>query len=72
VGVVAVVPTGAMTGAALFFAAATGGLATTAVGLFAAACVGRYLATTVGSSSAIDVSGSRDQVSSLPNSEIPR
>ena len=41
-------------------------------GLIAAACAGRYFATTAGSSEAIAVSGSRDQVSSLPNSEIPR
>ena len=37
-----------------------------------AACAGRYFATIAGSSWAIAVSGNRYQVSSLPNSEMPR
>jgi sugar lactone lactonase YvrE len=52
-------------GCAGFFTPAGGGF-------IAAACAGRYLATMAGSSWAIAVSGKRNQVSSLPNSEIPR
>ena len=59
-----------------FFFAATGGLTIATGGLvaaaWAAACAGKYLAMIAGSTWAIDVSGSRCQVSSLPNSEMPR
>ena len=55
----------------LLFFTATGGFVAAAGGFIAAACAGRYFATTAGSSEAIAVSGSRNQVSSLPNSEMP-
>jgi hypothetical protein len=55
---------------ALFFAA-MGDLAKATGGFIAAAWDGRYLATMAGSSWAIAVSGNRDQISSLPNREIP-
>src|ERR1700720_2520510 len=65
-------------GDVLFFGT-TGGLTAAPEGLFAvggaagaAACAGKYFATMAGSSEAISVSGKRNQVSSLPSSEIPQ
>src|SRR4030088_709201 len=63
-------------GDALFFAA-TGGLTAATEGLLfaaggAATCAGKYFATMAGSSEANSVSGNRNQVSSLPSSEIPQ
>ena len=49
-----------------------GGAFAPGAGFIAAACAGRYFATTAGSTCAIAVSGNRVQISSLPNSEMPR
>ena len=66
------VPLSAQCAGAVAFFPAAGDLVIATGGFIDAACDGRYLATMAGSSWAIAVSGNRDQVSSLPNSEIPR